>query len=373
MTHLVTHLYCRVAYRPTTLRASGIGEYPASHRLHDVPWISTQVPVCAPTSLQMIAAQRGREVDRRRVDFLMGFSYGAGERPGAGWLPVGTDPEAGSRFAAPYLGLRRRCFVTGDASLFLAGMRHWLSAGRAVQLPVDMGVLYGWNDRIPHYEVLVGYDQASFRYYEPVCRPPLACRPGRTEAGSDGMRAPEGLLLDAVRGLSRTFEWPWPYAFSIFEPGEYRPDIARVFRRSGRALAGGPRSGMCWGAVATERLAGRLDDRSYGPETSGIRLGLEIAAFGRAENAAFLRGTWGSDANIARAAASFERAADDYLVGQQAMGDATLTGAAEAEVSMRLRDAAEAEREAGRVFLSPGLPERFPDASAPRALTFQDP
>jgi hypothetical protein len=363
MTHLVTHLYCRAAYRPKSLRASRIGEYPASHRLHDVPWISTQVPVCAPTTLQMIAAQRGREADRRRVDFLMGFSYGAGERPDAGWLPVGTDPEAGCRFAAPYLGLRRRYFVTGDASLFLAGMRHWLSAGHAVQLPVDMGVLYGWKDSIPHDEVLIGYDQASFRYYEPVCRPPLACRPGLTEAGSEGMKAPDRLLLDAARGLSRIFDWPWPYAFSVFEPGEYRPGIARVFRRNGRALAGGSRSGMCWGAIATERLAGRIDDRGYGPETSGIRLGLEIAAFGRAENAAFLRETWGSDADMVRAAACFERAAGDYLAGQEVMGDTALTGAAEAGLASRLRDAAEAEREAGRIFLSSGLPERFPDAA----------
>ena len=84
----------------------------------------------------MIAAQNGIERPWRHLDFLMGFTCGAGELPGVGFLPVGADPETGLLVAGPYLGLVRRYYVTDDAGLYLDALSFNLSQGYAVRVPL---------------------------------------------------------------------------------------------------------------------------------------------------------------------------------------------------------------------------------------------
>lgn len=75
--------YYHAEYDPIELAANQVGDYPPEYHLQDVPWISTREAVCQSNSLQMIAAQHGIEASRRHMDFLMGFTYGASQEPGA--------------------------------------------------------------------------------------------------------------------------------------------------------------------------------------------------------------------------------------------------------------------------------------------------
>ena len=98
-------LYFRWAYHPTPVPVlappTGL---PVEHNLASVPWIVEDKPVCQSVATQMIAARYGAHRSRAEIDFLMGFTYGAGYRADWGFLTVGVDPETGIATAAPYLG-----------------------------------------------------------------------------------------------------------------------------------------------------------------------------------------------------------------------------------------------------------------------------
>ena len=189
----------------------------------------------------MIASHFGIDCTRQYFDFLMGFTYGAGDLPGIGYMPVGTDPETGFLEAAPYIGLQRHYFITDDPVVFLKATRFQLAQGNPVRLPLDMGALYGVDEQIPHSEVLIGYDEAVFEFYEPVCQPPAACQQAEHQPGEQGCYVFEERLLEAVYSQSKLFDYPWRYALSIFEPGPSSIDLHALWQRNGRNLVGGQR------------------------------------------------------------------------------------------------------------------------------------
>ncbi len=346
--------YFRHSYDPQPLE-EGLGSFSARHRLDTVTWKSTRIPACITTSMQMIAIHFGIDRPRRFFDFLMGFTYGAGELPGIGYMPVGTDPETGFLEAAPYLGLKRHYFTTNDPLLYLEAIRFQLAQGNPVRLPLDMGALYGTDELIPHSEVIIGYDEAGFEFYEPVCLPPATCQPAFHKPGEQGCYVPEERLLEAVYSQSRFFYYPWRYALSIFVTGPLSDDMHPLWQRNGRNLVGGQRMGMRWGAPATEHLASQIEKQQRNLDFEKLQLSLEIGAFMRSENAAFLREIGGDNPGLLRAADLFEKSARCFQNGSDALSRGITIPEEAQAIAKWLREIAAAEREAGEIFLVFGL------------------
>ena len=341
-------------YAPIELSANDLGGHPAEFHLDDVPWIATEEGFCQSNSLQMIAAQKGIEEPRGHFDFLMGFTYGAFEVPGeAAFFPY-SDPEEGFVVAAPHLGLVRRYYVTDDEPLYLDALRHYLAQGCPVRVGLDMAVLYDLEGAMPHSDVLVGYDEAGFYYYETVCLPGVPCEPRHLPPGEEGLWVSDQALLDAVLGQASMFSYPWRYSLTIFEEGPVEHDLGPIWARDGNLLVGGARYGPRQGADAIEGLAATIEERDVRVDVSAVRSGLEAAIYTRRGNATYLRDAFAGQPDLERAADRFDRAADAYADALASLVDG-IAGQAEAgRVAARLRDAATAEREAGHVFLARG-------------------
>jgi len=345
-----TQQYYRQEYQPIQLTASIIDEFPAEHHLVDVPWIAAAFPTCQSVSLQMIAAQRGIKHSLGHYDFLMGFTYGASELPGAGFTPFGTDPETGMNVAAPYLGLLRHYYVTDDADLYRDALRYFLSQGYPVRVAVDMGTLYGFSEFTAHSEVLVGYNSDGFAYYETVCSAPATCEPGEHEPGQESLFVSDTVLLDAVHAQSKPLKYPWRYALTIFEPGPTATDLAPVWAQNSLALIGGNPYGPKTGADAIDALAEQIEQRGRRFDTTTIETGIEIAAITRPNNAAYLREAFADDEDILQAAALFDQAAAAYRAIQPFVAGGIGNQEEAAQIAINLREAAAAERQAGEIF-----------------------
>lgn len=340
--------YFRWAYHPSPVPAPPAG-LPVEHHLADVPWIVEAKPVCQSVAVQMVAGHYGVHRSRAEIDFLMGFTYGAGYRADWGLLTVGVDPEAGIRTAAPFLGLTARYQTADDADRYLAALRASLVAGHPVRVPLDMATLYGHGEPLPHNEVLVGYDPSGFWYYEPISLPPSPCPPGRRPRGAGGLHVEAGRLLAAVARQSEMFGYPWPYALVSFAPGRSRTDLTPIWRKDGQALVGGSRWGQRWGAAAIEHVAALIEDGAAPlqlAERGGI-LGLAT----RPDNAAHLRGAHPDVPEILQAADDFDQAARGYGAAHAILCAQPGTADARAGVAHHLREVASAERRAGQRFL----------------------
>jgi hypothetical protein len=344
--------YYRNMYQPASLDPARLVGFPPQHHIEGVPWISVRDALCQSTALQMIAAHHGIEKPRRHFDFLMGFTYGASYREDFGFLAVGADPEMGLLTAAPYLGLARRYYFTDDAALYLRALRSYLARGYPIRVPLDMGALYGQAEPLPHNEVLVGYDAGGFRYYEPVSRPPAPSQPGRRPPGDPGLYMGDARLLQAVASESAIFGYPWRYPFVIFEPGPRRDDLRPVWRQNGQALLGGNRWGQRWGAAAIEYQAAEIERANELFDFSHVELGLGVGAVTRPDNAAYLRETFGGRSDLQQAASYFDQAAGCYQAALDAIAGNVIGRAVATTVAVWLRQAAAAERAAGRLFLA---------------------
>ncbi len=353
MTTFVNRYY-QDAYAPLELAAGSLGAYPAEYHLDDVPWISTQRAYCQSNTLQMIAAQKGIEQPRGYFDLLMGFTYGAAEVPGRiGFSPY-TDPEPGSVTAAPYLGLVRRYYVTDDDELYRDALRYYLSRGYPLRLGLDYAVLYDLGSGLPHSDLLVGYDESGFYYYETVCMAGIPCRPGYLPPGEVGLHITDHKLLQAVLGQAEQFSYPWRYSFTLFESGPLVEDMRPIWARDSQQLIGGVKYGPRQGADAIQKLADAIKQRGPRLDLSGILPELEAAVYIRRDNAAYLRQAFAGEADIQQSAALFDRAAMDYQSALDACQDG-ITDQSEADrIAAWLVDAAAAEREAGRIFLERG-------------------
>jgi len=344
--------YYQQSYQPTPLAASQLGAYPAEYHLQDVPWIAYDQPVCQSASLQMLAAQRGLAEPRRHFDFLMGFTYGASSIPGkTGFAPY-TDPEPGFLAAAPYLGLTRRYYITDSPDLFLQALRYYLSQGYAVRLPLNMSRLYNAQEFLGHSEVLVGYAADGFYFYETVCLPPATCQAGEQAPGAEGIYVSYRTLLEAVADQAKSFFYSWRYTFVVFEPGPVETDLGPIWKRNGQLLIGGNPYGPKQGADAIEALAAQLEQRGVKLHLGDLRIELETAVYLRHENGNYLREAFPGKADLEQAAALFDQAAGDYQRTLDAVSDGLHDQTEANQAAGWLRDAAQAERQVGDIFLA---------------------
>jgi hypothetical protein len=282
----------------------------------------------------------------------MGFTYGAVEVPGRVGMNPFTDPEHGFAVAAPYLGLVRRYYVTNDEALYRDALRSFLSRGYAVRVALDVAVLYDLDRQLPHSDLLVGYDETGWTYYETVCLPEFPCDPRHLPPGEEGLRVSDRTLLDAVLAQARMFAYPWRYSLTVFERGPAEDNLGPIWTRNGNLLAGGAPYGPRQGADAIDKLADVMEKRGARVDACAVRWGLEAAVLSRRGNAAYLRTAFADRVEIVHATCLFEQAADAY--GQAlASLEAGIADQAEADqIAAWLREAAVAEREVGRVFLA---------------------
>jgi hypothetical protein len=346
--------YYRESYAPLELAAGDIGDYPPQVHLDDVPWIATQESYCQANSLAMVAAQRGIDVSTDHCSFLMGFTYGAVEVPGSVGINPFTDPEHGFAVAAPYLGLARRYYVTDDEMLYLDALRYFLSRGHAVRVALDVAVLYDLERQLPHSDLLVGYDETGFYYYETVCLAEFPCTPRHLPPGEQGLWVSDQALLDAVLAQAKAFSYPWKYSLTLFEQGPIEGNQGPIWARNGDLLIGGAQYGPRQGADAMDKLADVMEKRGVRVDTSEVRWGLEAAVFSRRDNAAYLRTAFADRADVGHAAGLFDRAAGAYEQTLVALEDGITDQKEANRIAAWLRDAARAEREAGKVFLAQG-------------------
>jgi hypothetical protein len=244
--------------------------------------------------------------------------------------------------------------VTDDPALYRRALRYYLSQGYAVRLALDVAVLHDLEGQFPHSELLVGYDETGFLYYETVCLPEFHCQPRQSPPGEQGMWISEDVLLQAVLRQAKAFSYPWRYSLTLFEPGPRQDDLRPIWARNGQSLIGGAQYGPRQGADAVDKLAATVEKGGTRLDVSGVRLGLEPAAFTRRGNAAYLRSAFAGQADLERAADLFERAAEAYEDALGALEDGVADRAEAGRVAARLREAAAAEREAGQIMLARG-------------------
>jgi len=351
---LFARMYIQQTRKPIELARDDVGSFPVEHHLDDVPWIATREWYCQANSLAMIAAQQGIDEPTGHFCFLMGFTYGAfGGSDGFSFMPY-TDPEAGLGIAAPYLGLVRRYYVTGDPSLYLDAVRYYLSQGYVVRVALNGCMLPEMEPcASAHSEVLVGYDTDGFFYYETVIDP------RHLPPGEEGIWISEQILLDAVGDWNRRFSSPWNYALTLFETGSVKQDLDPIWVRNGQLLAGGSKYGPRQGADAIESLAAQIEEHwaeldLANTDFGSLRCGIGAAAYTRHSNATYLRTTFAGETDIEHAADLFDKAAALYTDALAALEDG-IGGQSEAEqIANILRDAAELEREVGQNFLIRG-------------------
>ena len=347
-------LYHRQTCNPTEISPEDVRSCPAACHLDDVPWIATREWYCAANSLSMIAAQHGVHAPTEHCSFLMGFSYGASAVPGSSVVQFFGEPEAGLGAAAPYVGLQRRYYTTDDATLYLNALRSALSQGYPVRVGLDVAVLYDLEEPSPHSEVLVGYDQDGFLYYETVCLPEAPCEPGEQPPGEEGLRISDQTLLEAVRGQAKIFSCPWRYSLTIFEERSRETDLGPIWARNGDLLVGGAKYGPAQGADAIEALANTFEKHGVKADVAEIAPPLGAAIYGRRDNAAHLREAFAGSTDVERAATLFDAAADHYETVFERLGDGLEDETEKHEIATALRVAAEAERQIGELFLSLG-------------------
>ncbi|MFO7740974.1 MAG: hypothetical protein R6X31_01550 [Anaerolineae bacterium] len=347
-------MYMRQTREPIRLTRDAVGTFPTEYHLDDVPWIATREWFCQSNSLAMIAARHGIDEPAEHFCFLTGFTYGASRQPERWAFMPYADPEAGFGIAAPYLGLVRRTYVTDDPSLYLDALRTHLSQGYPVRVALNGCMLPEMEPcASAHSEVVVGYDEGGFFYYETVDE--LQYLP----PGEEGIWVAERTLLDAVANWSGAFSTPWRYALTIFEAGPAERDLNPVWARNGELLAGGSRFGPLQGADAIEALAADVEERwaeldLTNTDFGGLRCGIEAASYTRRSNAAYLRTAFSGQMDVERAADLFDGAADRYKDALAELEDGVADQSEAQRIANTLREAAALEREIGQILLTRG-------------------
>jgi hypothetical protein len=204
---------------------------------------------------------------------------------------------------------------------------------------------------MPHSDIFIGFDDGGFFYYEAVCRPPAPCPPCHFPAGEQGLYVTDDKLLRAVAAMARSFAYPWRYSLTVFEKAQGVADWKPLFKRNGDSLIGGSWFKMRWGSKVFDALAERIDQQGTRFDAEPWRLGLEMSAYTRRENAAFLRSEFATEAEVLRAADLFDRAAGLYQNIHTALAFPLTDHAQVNRLAEGLHEAANLERAVGQIFL----------------------
>ncbi|MEM3967125.1 MAG: hypothetical protein QXK04_05070 [Ignisphaera sp.] len=346
------HQYVMENYRPEPINPAEVDWHPPEHFIRNVPWISYRKSYCASTCLQMIAYMYGVIEHIGYFNFITCFTYGAylGRVGGTLFFIPGSDPIAGLARSSKYLGFRYRMLVTADKDLFLKAVRYLIYKDLPVILPVNASRLYG-GFFSPHFVLAVGYRGDEIYIYEPV----MDIEGIRYEERGIPIRAET--LAKAVMEMIRGMGYPvaWSYALIYYTPkGEMEKDFREALKVCAELQIGmkfgGATSAVFTGAQALEALAKAIEDGKISPEM--VNVGLNMAIVYRRDNANFLRSAFPGVPKILEAASMLEKAASIYeeVIEILKMG---YTMEIRGRVAGKLREAANYEREVGRLLASP--------------------
>jgi hypothetical protein len=334
--------YYKEAYRPESIEAGSIGDFPKSCRIKDVPWISYKKGYCQSGALQMIAQKYGVREDIGYFNFLMGFTYGAFYRADMGMVFFYEDPIPGLRVAGPYAGLKMKILTTDEKSTFLKALRFYISRGQPVIVQLDAGRLWGETAAIPHSELFMGYDESGFEYFE-------TGKEDRFRTGVKGSGIDNDGLSDAVARISKELMYPWKFLLIVFEKDlKKKDDLREIWLRNGNSLIGKKSGFFSSGSYGIEQFALKLKKTA---KIKGTQT-LESAAYTRLDNAKFLQRYFRNDGAIADAAGFLKEAGEKYESALELSGknDNRKIG----EAAELLAGAASLERKAGEIFLKKG-------------------
>lgn len=348
--------YFRDEYKPQELEVQVIGSFPSECHLEAIPWISYEKGYCQTAALQMIAYKHGLKPSLGYLNFLMGFTYGAVHFGNLNSFMAYTDPEPGSRVAAPYLGLERRYIVTNDPDAFLKALRFYLSKGYPVRIALNSFRLRGKEGFSPHSELLVGYDESGFYYFETGGEDRFVER-------AEGLKLTDQTLIEAVGDLCEKFNLPWEFALTIFEKREKEEDLSEIWGRNGELLVGSKWGPIAQGSVAIKEFASNIE--KVGLEIKDWRLTickLKAASYTRLDNAKFLKGYFAGDEQVEKAAELLKEAGGYYKEALKVVGEGVESKANVEKVVALLRKAASEEEEAGKIFINKGEARPLPKA-----------
>ena len=348
------HAYYERVLEPERLVTPVGAAPPKSFRLTDVPWFTSDLELASSVSFAMLAAQQGKDEPRQKIDFLMGTTWGATPIPRQIGFWPGQDPELGFRPAAAALGFARHSLVTDDAERYTHELKAQLAGGRAVRVAVDLVTLEKrqQEDPIAHSIVLVGYDETSFEYYEPVCRPPAPCESGSRPPGMLGQRVPAKQLLDAVDRQSLVYKYPWRYHLLVLEKaGAPSENFDEALKRNARALVGFKLDELVSGADAVEETSKAVTRAGREGFTKPLERAVRLATMVRRDDARMLSVLFPGDPRVEIAATHLERSAEAFAKAIATFDRKNnVLGLTDA-----LSEAARADRAAGEALLGAAL------------------
>jgi hypothetical protein len=364
----IAEQYFEEVYEPTQLTQSLAEPIPADFNLKDVPWYCYENNNCQAVSLQMIAEKYGISKPVDFFSFLVGNTYGAMYTKGAGTFFPGSDPEPGYIVASRHLGLSRKYLYSDDSGLFLQSLRYYLSQGLPVRIAwnsmpaVKYAIESGYFTRppdwkepsknafSPHSVVFVGYDSASFYYYETIANKEFVMH------GEKGIRIPEQTVLEAVSSLSSRYKLPWKYMFTVLVKETLSTSLKVIWERNGTEMIGNQYGPTCTGSLALEAFAGGIKREGLKMNDPVKKSALQRIAGTLAEerftNATYLKQTFGSMIEIQNAARLLVDSYNNYEEITKLLEPADLTKNSIDQICKLFNYSAECERKAGQIFLS---------------------
>ena len=337
------HKYYYDAYKPQRLEAQVIGSFSPEYHIQGVPWISHEKAYCHSTTLQMISYKHGIEKPVDYYNFIMGWTYGAVYPGGQFGFGPYNDPIPSSIAAAPYLGLEMRYLTTNDPVLFTNASRFYLSEGYPIGIQLNAAMLWNEEEFFPHSELLVGYDESGFYYFETLGEEQFI-------QDTEGLKVSDQLLIEAVTNINEEFARPWKFALTIYDEGERKEGLAEVWMRNGEGLIGSKFWYIANGALAIKEFASDIKESG---EIKNL-WALEVLSYTRLDNAVFLEQYFADDKEI-KDAAELLRQADECYDKAFEIAKSNIENEEKAnQVAEWLIKGAALEEEAGKIFISKG-------------------
>lgn len=302
--------YVKAEYDPVALSQDIIDEFPESHFIDGLTWISSEKTYCNPTCLQMIGEWKGIKKPVSYYNWLMGNTYGAFYKDSfTSFMPL-ANPMKGIMFASQYMGLKRMFYSTDDKELCAKAIKTFISEGYPVFVMIDYNVFTDDDFFFPHAELLVGYDKDSFYYYEPGFS-------DRFEKGQKGLKAPISTMLNGIYSLSTYKQVPSnKYFFMVFENSELKTNVNEVWRRNAKLLKGSEIAivNLAEGAKAVKALARDIKNKAV--PAWGFKhllpLWFKAGSYSRSDNALFIKNNFPDNQTLQQVADLFLEASQYY-------------------------------------------------------------
>ena len=359
--------YFQDVYQPVYLDDEMNRSFPDEHFISELTWFCYQKNhLCQSSTLQMIAGKHSINKPLEFYSFLLGYTYGAMYVKGAGMFAAYSDPEPGYILAADYLGLDRKYLVTDNQQVLLRNIRYFLSKGFPVRIAWNsaMTMKYAmesgyfprpvdWKEPAknafsPHSVVFVGYDSNSFYYYETHGKNFIL-------EGEKGIQIDDSSVAQAIVSFSSTYRLPWRYMMTIFEEDSSSADLNKIWERNGEEMIGRVLGPTSTGSYAIRGLAD-------GVKKEGIRIfqspkkemfihTIQTLIEIRTDNAFFLEHNFRDDSDALKAAKLLHMASENYQTIVAILQKDNLTKQDAISISRLLDLSAEAEQEAGEIFI----------------------